>query len=71
MKTTLKDLINDIREYMRETVPFEYRNAYDTDADANEEISYYLQHEPETVIAFLADFDDSANLINRVKAATI
>ena len=67
MKTTFNNLVNDIREYLKDNDPYEYRDTYETDADANRDIAWTLEHDPETVIDFLADFDDSETMIARIK----
>ena len=67
MKTTFNNLVNDIREYLASTDPFNYRNNYESDAEANTDIADALMHEPEGIITYLADFDDSADLIARIK----
>lgn len=67
MKTTFNTLVNDIREFLEDNDPYEYRDAYETDADANADIADALIHEPEGIITYLAVLDDSADLIARIK----
>lgn len=69
----MKDLINDIREYIAEVDPFEYRDSYETDEDANREIEDLLKHNPEYIILFLSDYIDdeyAEALVTRIKVAT-
>ena len=71
MKTTFNNLVNDIREFLEDNDPFEYRDAYETDADANADILDQLQHDPEGIILFLSDMDNTDELIARIKVATL
>lgn len=71
MKTTFNNLVNDIREFLEDNDPYEYRDAYETDADANADILDQLQHDPEGIILFLSDMDNTDELIARIKVATL
>lgn len=70
----MKNLINDIREFLKDTDPYEFRNNYETDADANADIEDMLQNNPEGIILYLSDTDDVTEadaLITRIKVATL
>lgn len=72
MKTNIITiLVNDIREFIAESDPFNYRSNYESDADANTEIADLLHHNPEFIILYLSDMDDADALITRIKVATM
>ena len=69
----MKNLANDIREYIKASDPFEYRHNYETDAAALAEIMDLLQSDPEVIIDYLqdlqADIRDTIETVNEDTAA--